>query len=72
MSALSEFYGTFLHLKANYEFESEINSKTNLWQLLIDSFFGALSELALGNMILFSLIGYTHLLMIKKSNEEIS
>lgn len=66
ISALSGLYGVFLHLQANYEFESEINSRDGFWQHFTDSFFGALPVLAPGSMILFALIGYVYLLMIKQ------
>ncbi len=66
LSVGSGLYGTFLHLKANYEFESEMNSKADFSELLVESFSGALPALAPGSMILFALIGYAYLIIIKQ------
>ncbi len=65
-TALSGLVGTFLHLKANYEFESEMKPTADTWSVLVESLSGALPALAPGSMILFSLIGYIYLLLINQ------
>ena len=66
LSALSGLYGTFLHLKANYEFEAEMKPKADAWSVFADSLSGALPTLAPGSMILFALIGYSYLILINQ------
>lgn len=65
VNALSGLAGTFLHLKANYEFESEMKPTADSWVVFVESLSGALPALAPGSMILFALIGYIYLLLIK-------
>jgi len=69
LCTISGFLGVFLHIKANYEFEKEMNTKASVTQLLIDSMSGAFPALAPGSMILFALIGYSYLLIVKSKNE---
>ena len=66
LSVLSGIYGTFLHLRANYEFEAEINAKSDSWSLFVESLSGALPALAPLSMILFAIIGYSYLTLIKQ------
>lgn len=65
INSLSGLVGTFLHLRANYEFESEMKPTADSWSVFVESLSGALPALAPGNMILFALIGYIYLLLIK-------
>lgn len=66
ITALSGFYGTFLHLRANYEFEQEMRPTLNGWNLFIESLSGALPALAPGSMIVLALIGYSYLILLKQ------
>ena len=72
LSALSGLYGTFLHLKANYEFEAEIKPSADPWSLFLESLSGAFPALAPGSMILFALIGYSYLILINQTNENLN
>ena len=65
LTALSGVYGTFLHLRSNYEFEQEIQPTTNGWNLFLESLSGALPTLAPGSMIVLALLGYSYVLLIK-------
>ena len=64
VSALSGLVGTFLHLKANVEFESEMKPTADSWTIFVESLSGALPALAPGSMLLFALIGYLYVLLI--------
>lgn len=66
LCALSGLFGAYLHLKANYEFEMEMKSTASTWTLLVESLSGALPALAPGSMILFALIGYAYLIILKR------
>ena len=66
LTALSGVYGTFLHLRANYEFEQEMKPTAGGWDLFIESLSGALPALAPGSMIVLALLGYTYLLLIQQ------
>ena len=66
LSAISGLYGTFLHLQANFEFEQEMKPTTGGWELFVESLSGALPTLAPGSMIVFALLGYSYLLLLKK------
>ena len=66
LSALSGFYGTYLHLQANYEFEVEMKPTVKGWELFVESLSGALPALAPGSMIVLALIGYSYLILLKK------
>lgn len=66
ITALSGFYGSFLHLKANIEFEMEMKPTATVWDVFIDSFSGALPTLAPGSMIVLALLGYSYLLLINQ------
>ena len=66
ITALSGFYGTFLHLKANYEFEKELSPTANDQELLLESLSGAFPTLAPASMIVLALIGYAYLLLLKQ------
>lgn len=70
LSALSGIYGTYLHLRANYEFEQEMIPTAQMWDLLLESLTGALPALAPGSMIVFALIGFTYLTIIKQHHEK--
>jgi len=65
-TALSGIYGTFLHLKANYEFELEMKPTASSWDLFVESLSGALPALAPGSMIVLALIGYSYTLLLKQ------
>ena len=65
-TALSGIYGTFLHLRANYEFEMEMKPNARDWDLFIESLSGALPTLAPGSMIVLALIGYSYILLLKQ------
>lgn len=65
LTALSGFYGTYLHLQANYEFEQEMRPTAAGWDLFTESLSGALPSLAPGSMIVLALIGYSFLTLIK-------
>lgn len=66
INALSGFYGAFLHLRANYEFEQEIKPSLDSWNLFTESLSGALPVLAPFSMIVFALIGYSYLILINQ------
>ena len=66
LTALSGIVGIFLHLNANAEFEKEIKPSIEGMDLILESLSGALPSLAPGSLILFSLIGYSYLLLIKQ------
>ena len=66
ITALSGIYGTFLHLRANYEFELEMKPGAHGWDLFTESLSGALPTLAPGSMIVLALIGYSYLLLLKQ------
>lgn len=65
-TALSGIYGTFLHLRANYEFEIEMKPNADNWDLFTESLSGALPALAPGSMIVLALIGYSYILLLKQ------
>lgn len=67
LTALSGVYGTFLHLSANYEFEQEMKPTAGGWDLFWESLSGALPTLAPGSMIVFALIGYSYLILLKQT-----
>jgi len=64
-------YGVYLHLESNYQFEYEIRPSNNYWELLKDSFSGALPTLAPLSLVVLSLVGYSYLIIIIKINEKI-
>lgn len=64
ITALSGFYGTFLHLQANYEFEQEMQPTASGWSLFFESLSGALPTFAPGSMIVLALIGYSYLILL--------
>lgn len=66
ITALSGLYGTFLHLRANYEFELEMKPGAKGWDLFLESLSGALPSLAPGSMIVLALIGYSYLIVLKQ------
>ncbi len=66
ITALSGIYGTFLHLRANYEFEQEMKPTTAGWDLFLESLSGALPTLAPCSMIVLALIGYSYLILLKQ------
>lgn len=66
LTALSGFYGTYLHLIANFEFEQEMRPTASGWHLFIESLSGALPALAPGSMIVLALIGYSYLILLKQ------
>jgi hypothetical protein len=66
LTGLSGFYGTFLHLRANYEFELEMRPTAAGWDLFRESLSGALPALAPLSMVVLALIGYSYLLLIKQ------
>ena len=70
LTALSGLYGTFLHLKANYEFELEMRPTANTWDLFLESMSGALPTLAPCSMIILALIGYSYTLLLNTNNNE--
>ncbi len=65
--ALSGFLGAYFHLRANLEFEMELHPTQSWTTSFIESLSGALPALAPGSMILFALIGYIYLLLIKQT-----
>ena len=70
LTALSGFYGTYLHLNANYEFELEMKPTANSLELILESLSGALPTLAPCSMIVLALIGYSYILTLKKQNDD--
>ncbi|MDC6350450.1 hypothetical protein PP178_02725 [Zeaxanthinibacter sp. PT1] len=66
LTVFSGLYGTFLHLRANYEFEQEMQPTASAWHLFVDSLSGALPTLAPGSMIVLALIGYVYLILLKQ------
>ncbi|MEX0288044.1 MAG: hypothetical protein AB3N14_02955 [Flavobacteriaceae bacterium] len=66
ITALSGIYGTFLHLRANYEFELEMKPGSEGWDLFLESLSGALPTLAPGSMIVLALLGYSYLILLKQ------
>jgi hypothetical protein len=66
LSTLSGFYGVYLHLVANYEFEIEMTPSASNWHLLVESLSGALPALAPFSMIILALIGYSYLILINQ------
>ncbi|NAS30971.1 hypothetical protein GTQ40_08330 [Flavobacteriaceae bacterium R38] len=66
VTALSGFYGVFLHLRANYEFEQEMKPTANGWDLFLESLSGALPTLAPGSMVVLALLGYSYLIFLKQ------
>ena len=64
--SLSGFYGVFLHLSGNFEFEQEMRPTAHSWDLFIESLSGAFPALAPLNLIILSLIGYTYLKLINQ------
>ena len=66
LTALSGLYGTFLHLRANYEFEQEMKPTAKSWDLFVESLSGALPTLAPASMIVLALIGYSFVKLIKQ------
>ena len=70
LTALSGLYGTYLHLKANYEFELEMRPTANNWDLFMESMSGALPALAPCSMIVLALIGYSYTLLLNTNDNE--
>lgn len=67
VTAVSGFYGSFLHLQANYEFELEMRPTANSWNLFLESLSGAFPALAPFSMIVLALIGYSYLILINQN-----
>lgn len=65
LTALSGAYGCYLHLRVNIEFEQEMRPTASSWDVLVESWSGALPALAPGSLIAFALIGYTYLQLLK-------
>jgi hypothetical protein len=65
VTGLSGFYGSYLHLKANYEFELEMTPTADFWNLLTESLSGALPVLAPASMLVLAIIAYTFLTLLK-------
>ncbi|MEP2771828.1 MAG: hypothetical protein ABJH05_06745 [Fulvivirga sp.] len=65
--ALSGVLGAYFHLQANMEFEMELHPTQSWTTSFIESLSGALPALAPGSMILFGLIGYIYILLIKQT-----
>jgi ABC-type Fe3+-siderophore transport system permease subunit len=66
VTALSGFYGGYLHLYANYEFEVEMRTTATTWDLVSESLSGALPTLAPFSMIVLALLGYSYLILINQ------
>ena len=66
LTALSGVYGTFLHLRANFEFEQEMKPTETGLNLFLESLSGALPALAPGSLIALALIGYSYLILLKQ------
>ena len=66
ITALSGFYGAYLHLVANYEFEQEIKPTATTLDLFLESFSGAFPALAPFSMTVLALIGYSYLILINQ------
>ena len=64
LTTLSGLYGTFLHLRANYEFELEMKPSAKGWELFSESMSGALPALAPCSMIVLAMIGYSYLKLL--------
>lgn len=67
LSAFSGVYGTFLHMKANFEFEQEMKPTATFFDLMMESLTGALPALAPASMIVFALIGTIYLKLLKQT-----
>lgn len=63
---LSGGLGVWFHLKANFEFETELHPSNSGWILIKESLSGAIPALAPGSMVALGLIGYLYTLT--KSN----
>jgi len=61
---LSGFYGAYLHMEANLEFEKELAPTADNWHLFVESLSGALPVLAPLSMGVLALIGYAYILTI--------
>jgi hypothetical protein len=66
IAALSGLYGTFLHLRANVEFEQEMRPTAKGWDLFVESLSGALPALAPLSMVVLALLGYSYLKLLNK------
>lgn len=64
--ACSGILGTFLHLKANYEFEIEMTPTATTWGLFMESLSGALPALAPSSLLVMALIGYIYIKLINQ------
>lgn len=65
LTALGGVYGTYLHIKANVEFELEMKPGLEGSDLWMESLTGAMPALAPASMVVLSLIGYSYYLLIK-------
>ncbi|MEM7549507.1 MAG: hypothetical protein AAF363_07530 [Bacteroidota bacterium] len=63
---MSGVLGSWLHLKANMEFEAELHPSYSFLTLITNSFSGAFPALAPGSMIVFGLIGYLYITLTAK------
>ncbi len=54
---ISGFIGTWFHLEANREFELEMYPNMKGWELISETFTGAIPALAPGSMIVLGLLG---------------
>ena len=68
LTTLSGFYGVFLHLNANYEFEVDMAPTASTADLLLESLSGALPALAPLSMVVLALLGYAYLILINQKN----
>ncbi len=57
--------GFILHMKSNYEFELEMKPSEKSWNLILESFSGALPALAPFSLVVLSIIGYSYLTTLK-------
>ena len=60
-------YGTFLHLKENYQFEVEMKPTAKTFDLFLESLSGALPSLAPLSLLAMALIGYAYLKLTKQN-----
>ncbi len=64
--SVSGFYGVFLHLKGNFEFEQEMKPTASSWELFVDSLSGAFPALAPLSLVVLALLGYSYLILINQ------
>lgn len=68
LTMMAGVLGVFLHLKSNWEFESEMYTGLGIGELFIRSLSGAIPALAPGTLIPIGLMGFL-LIQLKTKNQ---